>query len=104
MLKPPTNACGRRTGPEIKLFRQEPNSPCTNTNDLGFYNSMDSRLPKRRSFNLDELEKQCVQGFWDYPMEKLDALFETKRAVCAAIIAAGGDNGFKLPHKKARNE
>ena len=100
VLKAPTGGRGRRTGSEVKLFGQEPNSPCTNTNDLGFYNSMDSRLPKQRSFKLDELAQQCIDSFWEYPSEKLDALFETKMVVCSSIIAAGGDNDFKLPHKK----
>ena len=65
------------------------NSPCTNKNDLGFYNSIDSRLPKLRNFNLDELYKQVEDEFWAYPSEKLDALARMKACVCQAIIAAG---------------
>ena len=67
----------------------------------GFYNSMDSRLPSYRHFNLDEFEKQVMDCYWSYPREKLDALFQTKKAVCTSIIAAGGRNDFKLPHKRA---
>ena len=71
--------------------------------DLGFYNSMDSRLPKYRKFKLNEFEVQVDACFWEYPPEKLDSLFDMKKAVCASIIAAEGRNDFKLPHKRARD-
>ena len=102
-LKPPM-VNGRRTGPQVKLFRQEANSPCTNKNDLGFYNSIDSRLPKLRKFSLDELYQQVVDAFWEYPSEKLDALARMKARVCKAIIKSGGDNDFKLPRKEESEE
>ena len=44
-----------RVGPDIRFLRQVPNSPATNACDLGFFKSMDSRLPRLRSFNLDKL-------------------------------------------------
>ena len=99
-LKAPTDARGRATGPEIRLLRQEPNSPCTNGNDLGFYNSMDSRLPAKRPFKLDDLYQLCEEGYWEYPPDKLDDIFAMKARVVQSIIAAGGDNDFKLPRKK----
>ena len=108
----PTSAIGSRIashmkarrGLEIKLRRQEANSPCTNLNDLGFYASWDSRIPHLRPFDVDELAAMCEAAFWEYPSEKLEALVETKKAVCKSIIAAGGNNDFKLPHKKAASE
>ena len=65
--------------------------PEHNLNDLGSfkYNSMDLRLPKRRSFELNELYKQCKDCFWSYPSEKLEALIRTKMAICRSIIEAG---------------
>ena len=39
-----------------------------------------------------------------YPSETLDDIFEMKKEVCRSIIAAGGDNDFKLPRKKSRNK
>lgn len=36
--------------PHIKSVSQPLQSPCTNVCDLGFFNSIDSRLPKLRSF------------------------------------------------------
>ena len=75
------------------------NSPCTNGNDLGFYNSLDSRLPAQRPFDLNKLFELVESAYWEYPGEKLDNLFDTKMAVCKSIIEARGDNDFSLPHK-----
>ena len=65
---------------------------------------MDSRLPKYRKFKLDEFFKQVDACYWEYPAEKLESLFETKKLVCGAIVAAEGRNDFKLPHKRVRGE
>ena len=91
---------GRRTGPRIEIVPQCPNSPDTNACDLGFFKSLDSRLPKRRSFKLDAFEKQIIHVFNHYPPEKLDAIFDQKKRVCKAIIEAGGDNDYKMPHTR----
>ena len=102
-VKAPRDRYRNQLGPEIQIFPQEPNSPCTNGNDLGFYNSMDSWLPGYRNFNLNDFEKQVMDCYWSYPPEKLDALFQTKTAVCTSIIAADGRNDFKLPHERVTN-
>ena len=86
--------------PEIVFGKQIPNSPDTNACDLGFFKSMDSRIPKNRSMKLDEFEKQCLATFKDYPSEILNRLFETKTLVCKCIVGAGGDNTYKLPHRR----
>ena len=46
--------------PHIKLVNQPAQSPCTNLCDLGFFNSIDSKLPKLRSFRLPETTN-CVR-------------------------------------------
>ena len=76
------------------------NSPDTNLNDLGFYNSLDSRMPERREFKLDEFEKQVEAAFWAYPEEKLERIVRAKIANIKAIIAVNGDNTYKTPHSK----
>lgn len=35
-----------------------------------------------------------------YPSEVLDKLFDTKMTVVKCIIAAEGDNAYKMPNKK----
>jgi len=60
----------------LERVTQCPNSPETNALDLGFNKSLDSRLPRVRSFNLDDFELQILQCFASYPEEKLHALFD----------------------------
>ena len=81
--------------------------PCKSgyTLDLGFNKSLDSRLPKVRSFDLDKFEQEILDAFDQYPSEKLDALYDMKQRpiqrVIECIIARDppGGNTFKLPHR-----
>jgi hypothetical protein len=91
----------RSGGPKIGFFRQVANSPDTNACDLGFFKSMDSRLPKRRDFNLDKFADQCYAAFHEYPSGKLGNLFDTKTRVCECIVADKGNNEFEMPHRAA---
>ena len=95
----------RGRAPEIVFLRQVPNSPDTKAGDLGFFKSIDSRLPKpkRRDFNLDRFTKQCEQASMvAYPQEKLklNALFDTKSRVLRAIVQAEGRNDYVLPYRR----
>ena len=78
----------------------------TNTLDLGFNKSLDSRLPKIRSFDLDAFEQQILDAFDEYPQEKLDSLCDMKQRVIECIIACDppGGNTFKLPHRSASDK
>ena len=51
---------GKQVGPEIKVADQCAQSPDTNGCDLGFNNSLDSRLPRVRDFDLDKFEEQIL--------------------------------------------
>ena len=51
--------------------------------DLGFFRSVDSRLPKLRSFKLPTFIKQIEEAFEEYPDEKLDDVCGIKTRVCA---------------------
>ena len=86
----------------IDIVAQEAQSPDTNANDLGFYASIDSKMPKYRSFNLDKLYKEVERAWNEYPSELLGKIFDTKHAMMAEIIKHKGDNDFKLPHKRKR--
>ena len=93
-------------GPAIKLADpgQAAQSPDTNTLDLGFNKSMDSRLPKVRSFDLDKFEEQIHEAWDEYPEDKLHDLFGIKTRVLAEIVKDGGGNSFKLPHRTAEEK
>ena len=92
---------GKQVGPKLTMVKQCAQSPDTNVCDLGFFNSLDSRLPKLRPYNLDEFEKLIVDEHEQYPAEKMDALFDSKQRVCQAILRCGGDNSYKMPHRRA---
>ena len=92
-----------KPNPKIELVEQLPQSPCTNLCDLGFFNSVDSTLPKLRSFKMPTFIKQIEKAFKEYPEEKLDDLCGMKTRVCAAIVENEGDNNFRLPHRKKKS-
>ena len=87
----------------VAVTWQPAQSPCSNTLDLGFNNSLDSRLPRVRDFNLDKFNAQIDQEYNDYPEEKLDALYDMKSRVLECIRTSNppGGNNYKLPHRKA---
>ena len=53
---------------------------------LGFFNSIDSKLPKLRSFKLPEFIQQIKDTFAEYPSDTLDALADTKCRVLDCIF------------------
>jgi len=115
------NAPGHRTGadisaalkkamkgmpgmPGIVFVEQIAQSPCTNLCDLGFFRSIDSRLPKLRSFKLTEFIKQIHDAYDDYPSEKIDALVRCKKRVVTCIAENEGRNDLKLPHREKKSK
>jgi hypothetical protein len=79
---------------EIEVIVQPGQSPDTNCNDLGFYNSMDASMPATRPYQLDKLFKCCKDFFESYPSEKLTKIFNAKMSVIRKILAVGGDNDY----------
>ena len=96
----------RIIGPEIKPVDQCAQSPETNTLDLGFNKSLDSRLPQVRDFNLDKFEDQILQAWDEYPSEKLDDLYDMKSRVIECILTSNppGGNNFTMPHRAAADK
>lgn len=91
---------GRQVGPKIEIVEQIANSPDTNACDLGFFRSLDSRLPRNRSMKLDSFEQEVLTAYQEYPPEKLAAIFDHKKRICKAIIGDGGNNTYKMPHAR----
>ncbi len=73
-----------KPNPKIELVEQLPQSPCTNLCDLGFFRSIDSRLPKLRSFSMPTFIKQIEGAFEDYPEAKIDDLCRMKTELLPA--------------------
>ena len=93
-----------KPNPRIELVEQLPQLPCTNLCDLGFFRSVDSRLPKLRSFSMPEFILQIEDAYEQYPAEKIEDLCAMKTRVCVAIVQNWGDNTFRLPHRKKRKK
>ena len=74
--------------------------------DLGFNKSLDSKLPKRRSFDLDAFEQEILDAFDAYPSEKIDDLCDMKSRVLECIISSNppGGNSYEMPHRKASDK
>ena len=84
---------GKQVGPWIEVVGQCPQSPDHNGCDLGFFNSVDSRVPKLRPYNLDDFEQLIIDAHNDYPGEKLDAIFDLKHKLCAVVLATTPPQG-----------
>ena len=84
----------------LKVVPQCAQSPDTNVCDLGFFNSVDSRLPKLRPYDLDAFFALVEEAHAEYPAEKLDSLYDSKMRICKAILSANppGNNDYKMPH------
>ena len=85
--------------PALRVLPQCAQSPDTNVCDLGFFNSVDSRLPKLRPYDLDAFYELVEKAHAEYPAEKLDSLYDSKMRVCKAILSANppGNNDYKMP-------
>jgi hypothetical protein len=106
------NAPGHKTGadrsdamikamkgrPSIEFVEQIAQSPCTNLCDLGFFRSIDSRLPKLRSFKVPEFIEQIKTAYEEYPEDKIENLVKMKKRVVVCLSENEGRNDFKLPH------
>ena len=93
----------RKAGePVIKwLDLQQPvQTPDTNKNDLGFYSSIDSKLPQYRDFDLDAFSAQVLSAFDAYDPQLLTNIDSAKKIVLSRIIEFKGDNNFNY-HRRS---
>ena len=88
----------RAKPPKIKVLHQPAMSPDTNVNDLGLYNSMNSRLRKIHPAPTTRKElKKMVREIWKALPEKiLDDLYLTKKKALSGIVKVDGDNVYDL--------
>ena len=81
-------------------LQQPAQSPDTNKNDLGFYSSIDSKLPQYRDFNLDAFSAQVQSAFDAYDPQLLTNIDSAKKVVLSRIIEFKGDNDFNY-HRRS---
>jgi len=83
---------------EIGLCTQPAQSPDLNINDLGFFNSLQSRHHCTTPKNELELIAMVQAAFEDCPIVTLKKLWVTHQSVMNEIIKCAGHNQFKIPH------
>ena len=86
----------RNGGPDITVVEQPAKSPVMNTNDLGFYNSLDSKIPNPRPVDLDRLYSCFVDAFKKYDSKLLDKIYDTiaRKRVLKEVLKVKGSNEY----------
>jgi len=83
---------------KIGSHTQPAQSPDLNINDLGFFNSLQSRYHCTTPKNELELIAMVQAAFEDCPIVTLKKLWVTHQSVMNEIIKCAGHNQFKIPH------
>ena len=69
-----------------------------NANDLAFFNSIGSKVSKRvKTFSKDELSNIVKQEFAQFDTQKLEDIWQLKRALLPLIAANDGGNTYSIP-------
>lgn len=92
----------RHGGPDIRIESQPAKSPDMNANDLGFYNSIDSKIPNPRPFDCDKLFKCCEKAWEEYDTSILDKIFDSRSRILKEVIRCKGDNNYKMPRSNKK--
>ena len=75
----------RHGGPDIRIESQPAKSPDMNANDLGFYNSIDSKIPNPRLFDCGKLFKCCEKAWKEYDTSIPDKIFDSRSRIMISI-------------------
>ena len=89
-------------GSSISVMKQPALSPELNTNDLGFFHSLSSRIEKSTKGNIEELWQKMQDAYYAYDASALSSLWGVKSAVIQEIIKARGAS-INIPHTGVRN-
>ena len=95
---PAFRAAVEKTGMDIKLMQQPPNSPDMNVLDLAYFRSIQSLALESAPKNLNDLIESVEQAFDSYPVDNLDKVFITLQSVLVEVMNDGGGNAYNTPH------
>ena len=73
-----------------------------NANDLGLYNSLDSKIPNPRPFDLDKLYSCFVDAFKKHDSELLDKIYDTRKRALKEVLKVKGRNEYKMPRSNKK--
>jgi hypothetical protein len=88
---------------EEKLYTQLAQSPDLNVNNIGFFNSLQSRYYRIYPKNSIELIKLVDNACKNYPLEVPNRMWLTLQSVVNKITEERGDNTFKTRHLNKRH-
>ncbi|KAG7365642.1 hypothetical protein IV203_025083 [Nitzschia inconspicua] len=86
----------------VKLYTQPAQSPDLNVNDLGFFNSLQSRYYQTAPKDGLELIEMVEETYKNYPAKKLNRIWLTLQSVMNQVINQRGDNDYTIPHMKKK--
>ena len=69
-----------------------------NVLDLGFFASLQARVQKAWVDSVEKLDEAVRAGFWSYPSETLEKVWQALFNCYNKILDHGGDNNYKIPH------
>ena len=83
-----------RTGLDIRLMNQPPNSPDMNCLDLGFFASLQSLTDRTTSRNMDELIQNVYIEYQNYNPIILNRVFLTLQTCMIEVMKDNGGNRY----------
>lgn len=85
-------------GWDMKLTAQPANSPDFNSNDLGFFASLQSLQHKMKAKTIEDLVNNVDDAFAKLHYTALDKVFLTLQSVLQETMHIDGCNKYKIPH------
>ena len=82
----------------LQVVTQPAQSPDMNVLDLGFFASLQARVQKAWVDSVEKLDEAVRAGFWSYPSETLEKVWQALFNCYNKILDHGGDNNYKIPH------
>lgn len=87
-----------RSGLNVRLRNQPPNSPDLNALDLGIFVSIQVLQQRTQQRNIDELVAAVESAFHNTTRRALNSVFLTLQVVMDQIIQHNGGNDFQIQH------
>ena len=78
----------------VELVTQPAQSPDLNVNDLGFFESLKSRVWEMNSSSIDELVETIFQQYEEYDSATLERVLQSLFKVYNQTLRKMGDNDF----------
>ena len=87
-----------RDGYVITIEPQSPNSPDTNTLDLGLFRAIQSKQHENTANSMEQLHDHILSAFWNMNPYYLEKVFLSLQFCMVEILKCKGNNEYKLPH------